>query len=712
MRKEELKNLMEEMTVIEKIGQTVQLTADFFDNPESKITGPTSDIYISEDIIKNSGSVVGLSGVKDVKKIQEEYLKDNRLGIPLLFMADVIHGFKTIFPIPLAMASSFNPKLVEEMARASAKEAAAAGVDVTFSPMVDLVRDPRWGRVMESNGEDPYLNAVMAQAYVRGYQGKNLSEDSLAACVKHFAAYGAPAGGRDYNTVDLSSRVLKEYYLSGYVAAINAGSKMLMTSFNTINGVPASSNKWLLQDYLRDKLGFEGTVISDWAAILEIIYHRTAENAKEAARQAITAGVDIDMMSGFYANELYDLYIHDEEIAVAVDKAVWRILNLKNDLGLFEDPYRNISIDKEKTVLNNKFDDLALEMAEESIVLLKNENNLLPLSKDSKIALTGPFKNSKDILGAWSLFADRDITDLETALEQEFNENISIIPEQYIFEGLYSYKLEDLYTSDVILLALGESSDMSGEAASRADLQLPKDQILLIKELAKLNKPIIGIIYAGRPLILEDIEKYFDTLIYAWFPGAQGSQALVNIISGKKSPSGKLTMSFPKSVGQIPVYYNHESTGRPFYEHQFADKYRSRYLDESNEALYPFGYGLSYSSFSYSEIKLNKDTITRDEDLEIAIDIKNTGEYTAKEVVQIYVQDEVTAVIMPEKELKRFKKIELKPGEKKTLRFTLNAKDFYYTHEDGKKYVEAGKFKLMIGPNSENFKERKFKLVN
>lgn len=712
MKKSELKNLMQEMTPLEKISQTVQLTADFFSDSESKIVGPKSDIHISEEVVQNAGSVVGLSGAKEVIALQKAYLQKNRLGIPLIFMTDVIHGYKTIFPIPLAMSGSFNPQLVEAVAAASAKEAAAAGLDVSFSPMVDLVRDPRWGRVMEANGEDPYLNSVMAAAYVKGYQGENLSSENVAACVKHFAGYGAAIAGRDYNTVDLSPRVLKEYYLSAYEAAIKAGSKMIMSSFNPVNGIPATSNKWLLQDLLRYELGFTGTVISDWGAILELIFHRTAKDAKEATRQAIKAGIDMDMMSGFYATELYELYLEDEEVRSVVDQAVWRILNLKNDLGLFEDPFRNISPEREEKVLAHNFDELALEMAEEAIVLLKNEDELLPLTSDTKIALTGPFKDSQDILGSWSLFADRDVEDLGSALKVEAGENISIISEEGIFEGLYSYKLADLHNADLIILALGESADMSGEAASRASLDLPANQLALIKELAKLDIPMLGIIYAGRPLILSEIEKYFDAILYAWFPGTKGSKALVNLIYGHKSPSAKLSMSFPRTEGQIPIYYNQESTGRPFSSKDFANKYRSRYMDTKNEPLYPFGYGLSYSTFSYSGISLNKDEISGDEDLEISIKIKNTGDYTAKEIVQLYIQDKVTAVVMPEKVLKRFNKVELAAGESKEIHFTLNKEDLYYTHHDGSKSVEAGNFKIMIGTDSETYKEKEFRLLD
>ena len=597
MQDRELINLLNKMTVEEKIGQMVQIAGDIFLTENVDVTtGPLKDLELSNDILFNIGSVLNITGAENIKKVQDKYLERNRLKIPLLFMDDIINGYKIAFPIPIAQGCSWNTKVIRDMAKISALEASVAGANVNFSPMVDLSRDARWGRVMESiGGEDPYLGEVYAKTMVKAYQGKDISKSgNVASCVKHVAAYGAVEAGRDYNTVDMSEREFRQYYLPAYKVTIEAGAEMIMTSFNILNGIPATINKWLIQEVIRKELNFKGIVISDYGAIEETITHGVSKNESEAALKAINAGVDIDMMSKVYANYLKDLCLKSKDIENKVNESVLRILKLKNKLGLFENPYGNANIAKErKNVINNENLIKAKELTEETFVLLKNKDNILPIKENLKIALIGPYADNIGITGSWSMFSDR--TKNETLLNmlkkrmknknlyyakgsdilrvEEFNkilkaENkpiIAIENEEEYEEHLINEAIQIAKKVDIIILAVGEHYKQSGEACSRSNISLPENQIKLINELSKLKIPIVMILFNGRPLQLNNIEPKLDAILEVWFPGTKGAEAITEILFGDKSPSGKLTMSFPQNAGQCPIYYNHYNTRKTTY---------------------------------------------------------------------------------------------------------------------------------------------------
>lgn len=709
MNKKELVSLVKNMTIDEKIGQLQQLTGNFYTDSEAEITGPLNESGLTTEMVANAGSVLGLSGAEELIGIQRDYLESSRLKIPLLFMADIIHGYRTIFPIPLGLASSWDPILMKETAEVAAKESALSGLHVTFSPMVDLVRDPRWGRVMESTGEDPLLNRQFAKAAVEGYQGEDLRNDlnRIAACVKHFAAYGAPEGGREYNTVDMSERMLRDMYLPSYKAAIDAGSKLVMTAFNTVDSIPATANKKLNRDILRDEFGFDGVLISDWAAIKEVIAHGVAGNDKEAAKLALEAGVDIEMMTFCYQHFLKDLLAEDLVSIDLVDEAVLRILELKEDLGLFENPYRGANAEaEERWVFSQEHQDVAERAAKESIVLLKNNQQALPISKTEKLALIGPFVDNGEILGTWSWKGNPKETEtIKTIFEQEPKKiEASYVPMADV-NNLTKEELNGAINvaqkADKLVLLLGENFMMSGEASSRTNLQLPQAQLDLIAALAELNKPMILVLFNGRPLELTAIEPQFEAIIEAWFPGTKGAKALHDILFGKVNPSGRLTMSFPRNVGQVPIYYNHFNTGRPIDYDDLENKYVSKYLDVANTPLYPFGYGLSYSNCSYGTLASTKETYRMSEKIEISLDVTNNGNRAAKETVQLYTRDIVGQVVRPVKELKGYHKIDLAPNETKKISFTLDSNDLAYVHSDLTLTTDSGEFEIMVGPNSE-----------
>ncbi|PYZ92689.1 beta-glucosidase BglX [Salipaludibacillus keqinensis] len=721
MKKEEIIVLLNKMTLEEKIGQLLQLATPFFEGAKSEgeITGPLAQMGVDRKDVQYAGSVLGASGTEEVQAIQKAYLEKSRLNIPLLVMADVVHGYETIFPVPLAIGCSWDIPLAQKSAEVAAKEASASGIHVTFAPMVDLVRDPRWGRVMESTGEDPYLNSEFAKAFVKGFQGEDYpnNHDHVAACVKHFAAYGAPEGGRDYNTVDMSERQLREYYLPAYKAALNEGCEMVMTAFNTVDGIPATGNRKLMRSLLREEWNFEGVLISDWGAVKEMIPHGVAADDKEAALKAIEAGVDIEMMTSCYVNHLKELIENDDVSEEILDQSVLRILTLKNKLGLFEDPYRSATKEREtETVFSERHRELAREQAAKSCVLLKNEN-ILPLKKTEKLAVIGPFANSKDILGPWSWKGKvENAVSLIEGMKNYFStENLNVAEGCGIEAGTDEEMNEAVAVakeSDIVVLALGESSDMSGEAGSLADIRLPDVQRQLVKRIKEVNKKIVVVLFNGRPLDLDGMIDEVDAILEAWYPGTEGGAAIAELLVGKRRPSGRLTMSFPYSVGQIPVYYNSFNTGRPKGAPNAQERYVSQYLDIPNEPLYPFGYGLSYTSFQYHEAILSSQSLTSEGSITLSVKVENTGDVTGEEVVQMYIRDVAGEVVRPLKELKGFEKIALEPGEARTVEFSIEEKDLRYHHSDLIHRSDEGEFIAYVGPNSRDVKGYSFSLKN
>lgn len=704
----QVKELIKKMTLREKLGQMTQLDGFYF-SESSAVTGPISEMNISEDDVLLLGSVLGATGAGQTSRIQENHLKKSRLSIPLLFMADVIHGYRTIFPIPIALGCTWNPELVERAMAAAVKEASVAGVHVNFSPMADMVRDPRWGRVMETTGEDPYLNSLFAKAFVKAYQGSGYDEPyTLAACVKHFAGYGGAEAGRDYNTVELSNYTLRDQYLPAYKAAVDAGCDMVMTSFNTLDGVPSTANAWLLRELLRKEWGFNGVIISDWGAVKELIAHGVAEDDREAALKSITAGTNIEMMTTTYLNwgeKLVEEGLLDEAL---IDEAVERILELKVKLGLFENPYRYADTEKEKEIiLCKEHRELAYETAVQSLVLLKNENNILPLdAANKKVALIGPFAESRSILGGWSCEGrDEEAVSLKEGLE-------AILPADslYIAKGcdIEEGTDQDIANAiklaeecDVIIAALGEHAGMSGEAGSRAFLTLPGRQQELLDALYSTGKEIIVVLFNGRPLDLRPIVERSAAVLEAWFPGTEGGNAIASVLSGKKAPSGRLTMSFPYTVGQIPVYYNHLNTGRPKLVDTLENRFCSAFLDIPNKPLFPFGYGLTYTTFEYADIQLDNDLLTPDSVIRVSAVVKNTGSRAGVETVQLYIRDITGSRSRPVKELKGFERIELQPGEARKVTFDITEDMLKFTRLDGKFDSEAGRFTAMIGTNAD-----------
>ncbi|MGC9795745.1 beta-glucosidase BglX [Fervidobacterium riparium] len=721
-KKVDITKLLHSMTLGEKIGQLVQLAPFLFkDSAKGIITGPMEALGIKDSDVWNAGSVLGTAGAEETIEIQKMYLERNKKKIPLMFMADIIHGYRTIFPIPLALGCTWDEKLVEKAARVSAIEASAGGVHVTFSPMVDLVKDPRWGRVMESTGEDPYLNSVMARAFVRGYQGDDISkEGNIASCVKHFAAYGAVEGGREYNTVDISERMLREFYLPAYKAAIDEGCKMVMTSFNTVNSIPSSGNKWLLRGILRNEWGFEGVTISDWGAIKELIPHGVAEDEKEAAEKAIKAGVDIDMMTGCYIKNLEKLVKEGKVDEKFIDEAVYRILKLKEELGLFENPFKGADIEKEKqVVLCDEHRRIAREVAAASVVLLKNED-VLPFDKSiKKLAIIGPYADEHAILGPWSWQGRwEEAISLKEGIINEIGEDRVLVAKGCEIEGDSSAQfkkslreaLKVAKEADAIVLALGEHHDMSGEGGSRAFITLPGRQEELAKEIMRLGKPTVVVLFNGRPLEIRELYNIAPAILEAWFSGTEGGNAIADVLFGDKNPSAKLTMSFPYTVGQIPVYYNHFNTGRPKPSEDSKERFCTHYIDIPNAPLLPFGFGLSYTKFKYSKIKLDKKVLTQDGIIKACVKVKNVGKYPGDEIVQLYIRDITASVVRPVKELKGFKKIHLEVGEEKEVVFEIREEMLRFHNENMEYVSEKGKFQLMIGANSRDVQTVEFEL--
>lgn len=735
MQEFQLKELLNSLTLKEKIGQLIQLDGSFF-GTEAMTVGPREKLGISEEVVQNIGSVLNVLGAEKVISIQRDYLEKSRHKIPLLFMGDIVYGYRTILPIPLGLGATWNPDLIKKGYQNIATEASKAGAHVTFAPMVDLARDPRWGRSLETTGEDSYLNSVFAKSMVEGFQG-NFGNGTVASCVKHFAAYGAAEGGRDYNTVDMSERRLREDYLPAYKAALDAGAKMVMTSFNTVDGIPATGNKWLMDDLLRKEWGFDGVIITDYAAIQELIAHGVARDDREASKLAIEATVDIDMKTPCYANQLAPLIEEGSISERLIDEAVWRVLTLKNDLGLFENPYRGADLDEENYFATIEHRELARKVASESLVLLKNKNSILPLKYTSqKIALIGPYADSKSLTGLWAIHARaEDTVSLKTAFEEFQDYKITYAQgsdylEDYSelgdFGRMFSggkvntpeeiqSKLEEAKKvaeqSDIIILALGEHTLQSGEAGSRTNLTLPDIQLRLLNELSQLGKPIVLILFNGRPLVLTEIESKVDAIIEAWFPGTEGGHALVDVLTGVINPSGKLSMSFPYCVGQIPVYYNYYSTGRPLKTSTHSARFMSRYLDSPNNPLYSFGYGLSYTKFDYECLSLSQSKLSSSEKLYISVKVTNLGNLAGFETVQLYIRDMVGSVVRPVKELKAFKKVWIEPKETITVTFELSEEQLRFYTADMTFKSEKGEFEIFVGGDSLTELKESFELI-
>ena len=704
------------MTLDEKIGQ-LTLYAGEMDQ-----TGPTHKKQYEQDIKDGRvGAIFNVHGVENIRKLQNFAVKNTRLRIPLLFGYDVIHGFKTTFPIPFAEACSWDIDLIEKTACLSAKEAAASGLNWTFNPMVDIARDPRWGRVAEGSGEDTYLGSLIAMAKIRGIQGKSLNDPfTLAACVKHFAAYGAPMGGREYNTVDMSDRVLRETYLPPYKAAVDAGVATAMSSFNELDGVPCSGNKYLMTQILRNEWGFGGFVVSDFTSIKEMVEHGFAKDLKHAGELAINAGVDMDMQGSTYWNYLKESVNDGKVSELQINESVKRILKLKYKLGLFANPYLYLDQKREQEITCSKeMMEHALLSARKSVVLLKNDEfkgqKLLPLPTSvRRIALIGPLCDNKtDLLGTWNANGDEEkVVTLLTGLKNKLpNVNIEYSKgADFVGNDKSGFSLAKSIAlrSEIIVCAVGESISLSGEAASRSDIGLPGVQQELIEELVKTGKPIIVVVMAGRPLTLELLSKNVEAIIFTGHLGTRSGDAIADILVGDYNPSGKLVMTFPRNIGQIPIFYNSKNTGRPF---NATDPYTSKYLDVSNEPLYPFGFGLSYTSFEYSNLRLSKSSIHKSDSLTLTFTLKNTGKYDGEEIAQLYIRDLVGSVTRPIKELKGFKKVFLKVGEQQEITFTINENMLRFYDANMKFIAEPGLFKVFIGGNSKDLIDAGFELL-
>lgn len=714
MENSKIELLLQNMTIEEKLAQMTQLSAMFLGTEQNMdLTGPLTELNITEENLTNIGSTLNYFGAEKTMELQKRYMEKNRHHIPLLFMADIIYGYKTIFPIPLAMSCSFNPENYENAASVAAAESSASGIHLTFAPMSDLVRDPRWGRVMESPGEDTYLNCIMTKAAVHGFQGDNPKEKGkIASCVKHFAGYGAAEGGRDYNWVDISENTLRQFYLPSYKAALDAGARMVMTSFNVIDGIPSSANKKLFRDILRNEWGFDGCTISDYAAVHETIINGIAKDGSDAARQCIEAGVDIEMMSAHYINYGKKLVEEGRLSMELIDQAVRNILNLKNELGLFENPFKDANPEAEKKLhLCKEHREKARQAARQSIVLLKNDG-ILPLKEGIKIGIAGPFADSENTAGGWAIMAEKNTCTLTDALKSHGFSVITAMAESLgsMEDQMFDVKdqtdqaVENLADCDILIAAVGECPSDTGEASSKAYLRLSPNQEKLIQKLSETGKPVITIVFSGRPMEIKPILSASNALVQGWFLGTESANGLADILTGAYNPSGRLAMSFPHTTGQIPVYYNNYRTGRPYYGQK--ERYVSKYLDCPNEALFPFGYGLSYSKISYS----NFSVIKEQDRIEAEITVYNDSEREALETVQLYVGDCTASIVRPVKELKGFQQVMLQPKQNKKVSFTIT-KDMLRFYNQNMEFVfEPGEFEIMIGRNSQDVERERIYL--
>lgn len=724
--------LMKKMTLEEKIGQlNLPVTGEI-------TTGQAKSSDVAKRIRNGEvGGLFNLKGVERIREVQRQAVEESRLGIPLLFGMDVIHGYETIFPIPLGLSCTWDMKAIEESARIAAVEASADGISWTFSPMVDVSRDPRWGRVSEGNGEDPFLGAAIARAMIRGYQGKDMSRnDEIMACVKHFALYGASEAGRDYNTVDMSRQRMFNEYMLPYQAAVEAGVGSVMASFNEVDGVPATGSKWLMTDVLRKQWGFDGFVVTDYTGINEMIDHGMGDQQTVAAL-ALNAGVDMDMVSDAFSGTLKKSVEEGKVSAAAIDAACRRILEAKYKLGLFDDPYKYCDVNRpKKQIFTKEHRAIARKTASESFVLLKNEG-VLPLSKKGTIAVVGPLANTRSNMpGTWSVAAVLDnAPSLVEGLREVVGDRAKVVTakgsnligdadyekratmfgrelhrDNRTDRGLLDEALKVAAGADVIVAALGESSEMSGESSSRTNLEMPDVQRALLQELLKTGKPVVLVLFTGRLLVLTWEEEHVPAILNVWFGGSEAAYAISDVLFGDVNPSGKLTATFPQNVGQIPLFYNHKNTGRPLQEGRWFEKFRSNYLDVSNEPLYPFGYGLSYTTFAYSDIHLSSTEMTADGELTATVTVTNTGSRDGAEVVQLYIRDLVGSVTRPVKELKGFEKIFLKAGESRKVSFSITPELLKFYNYDLQFVCEPGDFDVMIGGNSRDVKKARFLL--
>jgi beta-glucosidase len=696
-------SVMSLMTTQEKIGQLVQYSGGWDTGPTGgKINAALADSVKAGRV----GSLLNVVGSNATRTLQKVAVEQSRLKIPLLFGLDVIHGFKTTFPIPLASASSWNPSAAERAERVAAQEAASAGIHWTFAPMVDIARDPRWGRIAEGSGEDPYLGSLMAAARVRGFQGTSLTDKTaIMACAKHYAAYGGAEGGRDYNTVDISERTLRDVYLPPFHSAVKAGVGTLMASFNEIGGVPSSGNRNLLTEILRDEWKFDGFVVSDWGSIREMIPHGYAASLAMAGERAINAGLDMDMESNAYRDQLAMLLKAGAVSGKTLDESVRRILRMKYRLGLFADPYRGSTPEREQATLLSAANLMtAREVARESIVLLKNDKSVLPLDKNVKsIAVIGPLGNNRaDLLGPWAGPADSNtvvtlLAGLKAAVPEAtitFTQGTGIVGEET--SGIES-AVNAAKSADVVILAVGESESMSGEASCRSFIGLPGRQLDLVKAVVATGKPVVLVLMNGRPLAIQWEASHVPAILEAWFLGSQTGNAIADVLFGDASPSGRLPVSFPRVTGQVPIYYNHKNTGRPTDD---IEHYTSRYLDLPSSPLFPFGFGLTYTTFAYENLQIERATLGMNDSLRVTVRLKNTGTRAGDEVVQLYIHNDVASVTRPVKELKAFRKVHVEKGETVSVALSVAVEDLAFTGLDMKTKVEPGSFKVFVGPNS------------
>ena len=710
-KRKTIDEMIQGMSVLEKARQLTQLNAVCIrKDSKAGITGVLENLGITEENMNEKGSILNFMYGGEMLKMQEEHMEESKSKIPVIFMQDVIHGYRTSFPIPLAMGATFDEKLVEDCAEMSAKEAKAHGVHITFSPMVDLVRDSRWGRVLETTGEDPYLNGEMGKAFIRGYH-----KGGLGCCVKHFAGYGAAESGKDYNTTDISDHMLREFYLRAYHECLKENPEMVMSSFNLLNGVPINGNKELLIDILRNEWKFDGVLVSDYNAIREMIRHGYLENEKECARVATNNEIDMEMMSATYIKYLPELVKEGKVSEETIDRMLRRVLLLKEKMGLLDNPYVGVDYEKAKELdLCDSHRALARRAAEKSAVLLKNEN-VLPLQKDTKIALVGPFVEEQHILGAWKCFGEpEEAVNVRTGIENLLNRSIPTVKgcEADILATDVSNipdAVEIAKNAEVIVACIGEPSLSAGEGASRADISIPKPQIELLRAMKELGKPVVAVIFGQRGQVLTEAEKYADAMLYVWQPGTEGGNAIANLLYGEACPSGKLTISFPRAVGQCPIYYNHFNTGRPKIQDTLEySTYSCSYRDVMNAPLYPFGYGLSYTTFKLSDMQLSADVMGKGGKIVASILAENTGKYDGEEVVQLYIRDYFASMVRPIQELKGYQKITLKAGERKRVEFEITEETLKFYDSNGKFTAEEGKFALMIGNSSADVECRDF----